>query len=120
VQDCKIHSVDNVSNASRIKASPLPPAQKLFLSLIHKIFFQRGGGRKENSLYKGGFGQNFDKKLIERILAMLVSEGLVEKSKDSSGHIYNPNREYTARMKAIKDQLSLSKDPLWIKLGSMS
>lgn len=120
VHECKLHGVDNVSNAARIKSSPLPAAQKLFLSLIHKIFFQHGGGRKENSLFKGGFGQNFDRKLIERILALLVAEGLIEKSKDSSGHIYNPNREYTSRMKAIKDQLSLSKDPLWIKLGSMS
>ncbi len=120
IQDCKIYNVDNVSNAARIKSSPLPPAQKLFLSVVHKIFFQRGGGRKENSLYKGGFGQNFDRKLIDKILALLVSEGLIERSKDSSGYIYNPNREYTSRMKAIKDQLSLSKDPLWIKLESLS
>lgn len=120
IQDCKLHSVDNVSNATRIKASPLPPAQKLFLSVIHKIFFQRGGGRKENSLYKGGFGQKLDRKLIEKILALLVAEGLIERSKDTSCYIYNPNREYTSRMKAIKDQLSLSRDPLWVKLESMS
>lgn len=120
LHECKLHNVDNVSNAARIKSSHLPPAQKLFLSLVHKIFFQRGGGRKENSLYKGGFGQEFDKKLIEKILALLVAEGLIEKSKDSSGYIYNPNREYTSRMKAIKDQLSLSKDPLWTKLASLT
>ncbi|PAJ77549.1 hypothetical protein DF156_02260 [Burkholderia ubonensis] len=97
----------------------MPPAQKLFLAIIHKIFFQRGGGRKENSLYKGGFGQNFDKKLIDKILSMLVSKGLVEKSKDVSGFIYNPKREYTSRMKAIRDQLALSKDPLWIELETL-
>lgn len=120
IEDCKLHAVDNISNSARIKASPLPPAQKLFLSVIHKIFFQRGGGRKENSLYKGGFGQNFDKRLIDKILSILVAEGLIERSKDASGYIYNPKREYSARMKAIKDQLSLSKDPLWIKLESVS
>ncbi|WP_341916598.1 hypothetical protein [Polaromonas sp. YR568] len=120
VEGCKLYAADSVSNAARIKASPLPPAQKLFLSIVHKVFFQRGGGRKENSLYKGGFGQNFDKKLIDKILTMLVSQGLVEKSKDSSGSIYNPRREYTARMKAIRDQLSLSKDPLWLQLESLT
>ncbi|WP_124470237.1 hypothetical protein [Burkholderia ubonensis] len=119
VQDCKLYAADNISNASRIKGSRLPPAQKLFLAIIHKIFFQRGGGRKENSLYKGGFGQNFDKKLIDKILSMLVSKGLVEKSKDVSGFIYNPKREYTSRMKAIRDQLALSKDPLWIELETL-
>ncbi len=119
VQDCKLYGADNISNASRIKGSRLPPAQKLFLAIIHKIFFQRGGGRKENSLYKGGFGQNFDKKLIDKILSILVSNELVEKSKDVSGFIYNPKREYTSRMKAIRDQLALSKDPLWIELETL-
>jgi len=120
VRDCKLNAADNVSTSARIKSSPLPPAQKLFLSIVHKIFFQRGGGRKENSLYKGGFGQNFDRRLIDKILSTLVSQGLVEKSKDSSGYIYNPKREYTARMKAIKDQLSLSKDPLWKLMETLS
>ncbi|MBB4515856.1 NACHT domain-containing protein [Paraburkholderia fungorum] len=120
VRDCKLHNADNISNASRIKASRLPAAQKLFLAIIHKIFFQRGGGRKENSLYKGGFGQNFDKKLIDKILSILVSRGMVEKSKDSSGFIYNPKREFTSRMKAIRDQLALSNDPLWIELETLA
>ena len=105
--------MDNISTASRIKTSALPPAQKLFLSIIHKIFFQRGMGRKENSLYKGGFGQAYDRKVIDHILQRLVSENIIERSKDSSGHIYNPKREHMARMKLIKDQLSLCKDPLW-------
>ena len=112
--------MDSISNASRIKTSPLPAAQKLFLSIIHKVFFQRGGGRKENSLYKGGFGQAYDRKIIEQILQRLVSEGIIERSKDSSGNIYNPQREYMARMKLIKDQLSLCKDPLWLEMANFS
>lgn len=109
--------MDNISNASRIKTSALPPAQKLFLSIIHKIFFQRGMGRKENSLYKGGFGQAYDRKVIDHIIQRLVSEDIIERSKDSSGYIYNPKREHMPRMKLIKDQLSLCKDPLWIELA---
>jgi hypothetical protein len=111
---------DTISNACRIKASSLKPSEKLFLSVIHKIFFQRGGGRKENSLYKGGFGQKYDPKIIDNILHKLVADGYVEKSRDSSGSIYNPKREYTSKMKAIRDQLALSNDPLWIDIGKMS
>ena len=44
----------------------------------------------------------------------LVQEGYITKSKDSSKNIYNPNRYFTERMRAIKDQLSLSKDPIWL------
>lgn len=112
----RIEYPQSASNAARIKASNLPAPQKLLLSIIQKVFFQRGGGRKESSLYKGGFGQQFDRKIIDDILSILVNEGYVEKSKDSSGFIYNPKREFTSRMKAIKDQLSLSKDSLWLKV----
>ncbi|OAI12116.1 hypothetical protein A1507_19200 [Methylomonas koyamae] len=120
IKNSKPLKTDSVSNATRIKSSPLPAAQKLFLSIIQKIFFQRGGGRKETSIYKGGFGQNFDRKLIEKILSKLIAEGIIEQSKDSSGFIYNPKREYTSRMRAIRDQLSLSKDPLWLEIATMN
>ncbi|MCP1479406.1 hypothetical protein J2Y88_001717 [Pseudomonas chlororaphis] len=119
IVECDIVATESVSNSARIKASNLPPAQKLFLSVIQKIFFQRGGGRKASSLYKGGFGQPYDRKIIDQILAILVNDGYIEKSKDSSGAIYNPKREYTAKMKAIKDQLTLSKDELWLRFQSM-
>jgi hypothetical protein len=120
LSDCNIVETDNISNSARIKSTELPPSQKLFLSITHKIFFQSGGGRKESSLYKGGFGQQYDKKLIDKIIARLVSEGLVEKSKDSSGAIYNPRREFTSRMRAIREQLSLSRDELWLEIAKFS
>jgi hypothetical protein len=119
ISDCEIVATESVSNSARIKASNLPAAQKLFLSVIQKIFFQRGGGRKASSLYKGGFGQPYDRKIIDQILSILVNDGYIEKSKDSSGAIYNPKREYTAKMKAIKDQLTLSKDELWLRIQSL-
>lgn len=119
IKNTSIDATESVSNSSRIKSSSLPSSQKLFLSVIHKIFFQHGGGRKESSLYKGGFGQQFDRKLIEEILSILVNQKFVEKSKDGSVFIYNPKREYTARMKAIKDQLTLSTDPLWLQMANL-
>lgn len=117
---CKIFSVENLSSSARIKEADLKPAQKLFLSVIHKIFFQIGGGRKENSLYKGGFGQAYDREIIDKILAKLVKEGYVRKSKDGSTFIYNPNREYTSKMKKIKDQLTLCKDELWLEIEKIN
>jgi len=120
VINTSIENTQSASNASRIKSSNLPASQKLFLSIIQKIFFQRGGGRKESSLYKGGFGEQYDRKTIDTILSMLVNEGYVEKSKDNSVFIYNPKREYTAKMKAIRDQLGLSKDELWLRVSSLS
>lgn len=114
-----IEETQSASNASRIKASNLPASQKLFLSIIQKIFFQRGGGRKESSLYKGGFGEQYDRKIIDQILSILVNDGYIEKSKDSSVFIYNPKREFTPKMRLIRDQLGLSKDELWLKISTL-
>lgn len=117
--DCTVQAADSMSNSARIKSSSLLPAQKLFLSIVHKIFFQSGSGRKESSLYKGGYGQQFDRHLIEKILNILVKQGFVERSKDASGSIYNPRREYMAKMRGIRDQLALSLDPLWIEITAL-
>lgn len=114
-----IEETQSASNASRIKASNLPASQKLFLSIIQKIFFQRGGGRKESSLYKGGFGEQYDRKIIDQILSILVNDGYIEKSKDNSVFIYNPKREFTPKMRLIRDQLGLSKDELWLKISTL-
>lgn len=119
IQNCTIKETEGVTTSARIKSSGLPAAQKLFLSIVHKIFFQRGGGRKENTLFRGGYGQAFDKKIYEQILSKLISNGIIFQSKDSSGAIYNPNREFMHRMSAIRDQLTLSKDPLWIEVGNI-
>lgn len=119
VTETSIEETQSASNASRIKSSNLPPSQKLFLSIIQKIFFQRGGGRKESSLYKGGFGEQYDRKIIDQILSILVNDGYVEKSKDNSVFIYNPKREFTAKMRLIRDQLGLSKDELWLKISTL-
>jgi hypothetical protein len=120
ITDTSIEETQSASNASRIKSSNLPGSQKLFLSIIQKIFFQRGGGRKESSIYKGGFGEKYDRKLIDQILSILVNDGYIEKSKDNSVFIYNPNREFTSKMRAIRDQLGLSKDELWLRISSLS
>lgn len=116
--NCTIDNRQNTSNSSRIKDSNLPASQKLLLSIIQKIFFQHGGGRQESALYKGGYSQKYDKELIDKILAYLVREGFIEQSKDGSKFIYNPVRLYTSRMKAIKDQLSLSQDSIWLDVLS--
>ncbi|WP_221799752.1 NACHT domain-containing protein [Oceanobacter mangrovi] len=119
-KSCKVVNFETLPNSKRIKDSGLSMSQKLFLSIIQKIFFQRGGGRKENSLYKGGFGVEYDRKMIDKILNILVQRGFVERSKDSSNIIYNPKREFTSRMKSIKDELWLSDDPIWLEVKELS
>lgn len=105
---------EDVNNSASIKASSLPGGQKLLLSVIHKIFFQPGGGREEGALLKGGYGHKYDKRTLEDILRRMLNEGLVERFSGDDGHVYKPVRRHTERMARIKSELSLSEDPLWV------
>lgn len=120
IRKTDIERYDSLSTANRIKNSKLDAAHTLFLAVVHKIFFQPGAGREEKALLKGGFGQKYDPKLLSKILNILLREKLVERIQGDDGYIYKPNRKYTRRMAAIKGQLALSGDPLWVEIGTLS
>lgn len=119
IRNCDVITFDRVSNSSRIKESVLPSSQKLFLSIIHKIFFQHGAGREENSLLKGGYGQKFSPKLVDEIIKILLREGVINRRKGDDGWVYQPVRRYTDRMNKIRSELTLSEDVLWIEISAL-
>jgi len=120
IKSSDVIEFERISNVSRIRDSHTDPSHKLFLSIIHKIFFQPGKGREEASLLKGGFGQKYDPKLIQEILKLLRNEGLVERFKGDDGWVYTPNRRHTDRMAKIMAELSLSEDKLWKEVGKLT
>jgi hypothetical protein len=106
---------EQISNSAAIKQSDILGSNKLLLSVVHKIFFQRGSGREEGSLQKGGYGQDYSAKLITKILNLLMREGVVERIKGHEGWVYKPVRAATARMNKMRSELSLSTDSIWIE-----
>lgn len=119
IQNVEVVDFDQVSNAARIKESPIHANQKLFLSIIHKIFFQPGAGREEASLSKGGYGQRFSPKLVDAILRIMKREGLVDRFKGDDGWVYTPVRRHTERMARIRSELTLSDDPVWAEVATL-
>ncbi len=119
IRGAEVISFERLSNAARIKESPLTPAQKLFLAMIHKIFFQPGGGREEAALLKGGYGQKYSPKLAEAIIKILMKSGVVERFKGNDGWVYKPVRRFTDRMNRVRSELTLSEDILWTEITSI-
>lgn len=118
IENCETINFDMVNNATRIKESTLKPSQKLFLSIIQKIFFQKGKGRDERTLYRGGYGQNNDSKLVGAILKILLQETVIEKV-EKDGNLYKPVRKYTSRMEKIRAELTLSDDDIWKAISDL-
>lgn len=120
IKNTEVINFERLSNAARIKESPLTPSQKLFLSMINKIFFQPGSGREEGALLKGGYGQRYSPKLADSIIKILMKNGVVERIKGDSGWVYKPVRRFTDRMNRIRSELTLSEDNLWKEISLLT
>lgn len=109
---------NSTSNSSQIKSSSIPAGQKILLAITHKIFFQKGSGREEGALYKGGYGHS-ETKFVQDILKKLMKEGIITSHKGDKGVVYSPVYKHLERMSKLKHEVTLSEDPLWTWAGTL-
>jgi hypothetical protein len=102
---------ESVDNTASIRRIGLKPAQQMLATTIRKTFLQKGSGRKEEALTRG-FSRIGNPGLINKVLNLMITEGLLDTAKGSEGTLYIPVRKHTGRMKTILDELATSKDPL--------
>lgn len=119
IVDCEIENYETLATTTLIKKANLSDSQKLLVEMLRKIFFQPGAGRKEAALLRG-MGVSANKKLGEKILGKLLDEKLVTRHKGDEGYIYKPERSQSGRVRKITTDLTLSKDPLWQSVSSLS
>ena len=117
--DCSIESHETLATTTLIKRANLSISQKLLVEMLRKIFFQPGAGRKEAALLRG-MGATANKHLSQKILSLLMDEGLVTRHKGNEGYIYKPVRNQTGRITQIITDLTLSKDRLWQNVTDLS
>lgn len=113
--DCGVDRFDALTNMAKIRQANLGNEQRTFITVIHKTFFQRGSGRKEEALLRG-LDAARDRKTAHRVLGMLVEEGVLREYSGKEGVVYVPARKHTRRMARIISELKHSSDPLWVRL----
>ncbi len=111
-QGCDFTSFDQADNSARISELPLTAGQKTLLSLIKKLFFQRGRGRKQEGLLRGA-EDYWDKKTATSFLAYAVKNRIVIEAKGDEGKIYVPQRRHTRRMANIMERMATCGDVIW-------
>ena len=112
ISDNEVDKYVRVNTVTRIKQAKLSSEQKVFVTIIKKTFFQPGSGRKEEALLRG-LGSPQLKRSSQKILKMLIREGILKTTKGKEGTLYIPQRSYAHRMSEILKELTLSKDTLW-------
>lgn len=115
IKDCHVEAYESVSTVARIRQAELTEEQRVFVTIIKKLFFQPGKGREEVALLRG-LGEAGKKKSADRILLRLMHEGVIDRFKGKEGWVYTPIRKHSSRMGRLMMELTLSKDPLWADL----
>ena len=112
VIDTEIERYQSIATVSAIKNVDLSPQHRILVTILKKTFFQPGGGRQEAALLRG-LGQVDRHGHTDRILKMLITEGLLKSVKGKHGNLYVPERKYRDRVSKILAELNLCEDPIW-------
>lgn len=115
-KSCDIENFEQVSSISKIKQIKLSPAQQYLVLIFQKVFNQKGSGRKEEVLTRG-FNGIYDKKLAKKILNYLENEKILSTHLGDEGKIYAGNKKFLPRIEKILENLTLSKDEIWISIS---
>ena len=108
----------SVQSVSRIRQIGLKSSHEILTTIVRKTFFQKGAGRKEESLFRG-LGNKTARALTFKILNMLIGENLITTHMGDEGLIYSPVRSETGRMQKMLDELTISSDPAWVQAGEL-
>lgn len=115
ISECEIENIVFLTNVARIREAELSREQEIFLTVVQKLFFQRGGGRKEQALLRG-LGEGADKKTSRKIIRLLEEGSFIKRIPGNEGTVFVPIRKHTRRLAKILSDLHLSKDSLWNSL----
>lgn len=106
--NCDFEKFDDASTNAAILRLDIPPAIKALMTILHKLYLQAGGGRKIEALKRGMPGGGSVYSLIDPVLRILETEGMVS----ITGNVVHPIRRHLARVRQILNAGTLSQDPL--------
>jgi hypothetical protein len=99
-QNCEFEEfLDQPKSTSDYLDLHLTEGVKVLLTVLKKLFVQRGRGRKENALFRGL--DHRARRLVPDVLSIVQSMGVATKSAMSGEPIWLPKRSESKRIRAI-------------------
>lgn len=77
----------------------LPLGTRVLLTILRKLFMQRGSGRKENALFRGL--DHRAKRLVPDVLNLLQGEKIASPARVGESTIWYPDRSQSGRVRAL-------------------
>jgi len=98
--ECTIDAFeDSARTTNAILSLSLPRGAKAVLTIIKKVYAQRGSGRREGALYRGL--DVATQQLVPQALALLRREGLLTKAGQGEQIVWLPTKSSDARRRAL-------------------
>lgn len=111
VKRCDVDSFDSTdTNSAIMNMETIPLPVRTLLTVLRKLFVQRGAGRKEAALFRGLSQQA--QELVGPVLELLESNGLVTVSAHSGDRVWHADRSQQGRVLAVLAEKDRSSDPL--------
>ncbi|HUT32480.1 MAG TPA: NACHT domain-containing protein [Planctomycetota bacterium] len=101
---------ESVETTSSILDLGLPLGLRVLLTVLKKLYVQRGKGRKENALFRGLDQRS--RQLVPDALRLLQSHGLATQYRRGGLHIWLPDRSQMARTGRLLVSPSTCGDPV--------
>lgn len=87
---------ETAETTAEVLTLALPLGTRVCLTVLRKLYEQRGSGRKENALYRGL--DDRPRRLVSEVLRVLQSEGLAIPDRSRNNIIWRPARSCRARV----------------------
>jgi hypothetical protein len=109
--DCEVGQFDaQMSTAKGILALKTTPMNKVLLTILKKVYAQRGTGRKESALFRGLDAKH--RELVPEAVQRLSTAGLITSARSSGTRIYLPVRGMASRVRRILQAPQSSADSI--------
>lgn len=109
--DCEVAQFDaQMSTAKGILALKTTPMNKVLLTILKKVYAQRGTGRKESALFRGLDAKH--RELVPEAVQRLTGAGLVTAARSGGNRIYLPVRGMASRVRRILQAPQSSTDSI--------
>lgn len=110
--NCDSLEYEKASNSANIALLEVSDSHKTLLSIVKKLFFQPGGGRKEEALLRGA-ERFWNQDAAEKVLHFMLANEMVTKNRGDTGWIYIPQRKFKPRMGKLYAELNNSSEEIW-------
>ena len=113
--ECTFDSfAESGDTTSQLLSTSLPIGQRVGLTILRKLYMQRGSGRKENAFLRG-LGQA-EQMRVSQVLDTLRKHGLAVRSQVGRERVWIPARRATARVHKMIEGPTTCEDDAWVDL----